>query len=39
MYDMVAFVLPNSSHNNFVSTSDVNRKCVDKEDDFRLIDA
>jgi hypothetical protein len=34
---MVAFVLPKPSHNTVFATADVNKMCVDEEDDFRLI--
>jgi hypothetical protein len=36
---MVDFVLPKPSHNTVFATSDVNRMCVDEEDDFCLFDA
>jgi hypothetical protein len=36
---MVAFVLPKPSHNTVFATSDVNRMCVDEEDDFHLFGA
>jgi hypothetical protein len=31
---MVAFVLPKSSHNTIFATLDINKMCVDEEDDF-----
>jgi hypothetical protein len=34
---MVAFVLPKPSHNTVFATSDVNRMCVDEDDDSHLI--
>jgi hypothetical protein len=36
---IVAFVLSKSSHNTVFATSDVNRMCVDEDDDFYLVGA
>jgi hypothetical protein len=35
----VTFILLKPSHNIVVATSDVNRMCVDEEDDFHLVGA
>jgi hypothetical protein len=36
---MMAFVLSKLSHNTIFAMSDVNKMCIDEEDDFRLIGA